>query len=197
MRISVLILVAAVCALQTGSTLAGDPLGASEPAVRGTIRSDALFDDKCLSLPAADIRPGARLEMRRCTNSPDQIFDWNVLSFEITIGKLCVDALRPSDGRSQAGDPVGLWYCQGTPHQHWFPVRTNPYLSALSIVGGSGPISGLCLETQKSGDAGPAPLALAACDGGESQQFRIQPWPPLGDEVSSGIPGPMLLLSLP
>ena len=197
MRMSVVILAAAVCALQADAALAGDPLGTSEPVVRGTIRSDALFDAKCLSVPATDIRPGARLQMRRCANGPDQIFDWNVLSFEIKIDRLCLDALRPGGSRSQSGDPVGLWYCQGTQHQQWFPVRTNPYLSALSIVGGSGPISGLCLEAQDSGVAEPAQLALAACNGGERQQFRIQPWPRLEDEVSSAIPGPMLPPSRP
>ncbi|MBI3705098.1 MAG: RICIN domain-containing protein [Rhizobiales bacterium] len=165
---------------------AGAPLAPSEPVVRGTIRGDFAYGSQCLSVPAVEYLPGVYLEMRPCRNSVDQIFEWNVVSFEIKIHNLCVDALRSGPGSSQPGDPVGLWYCQGKRHQQWFPFRSNPYLPTFSIVGGGGPASNLCLESLYASTVAGTPLLIAYCNGGDNQQFRTQPWPALDDMVSSG-----------
>ena len=167
------------------SASAGEPLVPSEPVVRGAIRGDFAYGSQCLSVPVMEFLPGVTLEMRPCRNGVDQIFEWNVISFEIKIHNLCVDALRAGPGISQPGDPVGLWHCQGTPRQQWFPLRSNPYLPTFSIVGAGGPASNLCLETLKDSTIDGTKLAIATCDGGDNQQFRLQPWPPLQDKVSS------------
>ena len=170
---------------------AGDVVIPSEPVVRGSIRSMLSYGDKCLTVPSTDVRPGARLEMRRCQDSLDQIFDWNVLSFEIKIGKLCVDALRAGDGSSQPGDPVGLWYCQGTPHQKWFPSRNSPQAQAMNLVAGGTPFSNLCLEVVDGNNANGAQLAISTCDDVDRQRFRLQSWPLLDSKVSSGAFDPL------
>jgi hypothetical protein len=195
MRRHAFILAALLCAGPLGPASAGEPLLPSEPVVRGAIRGDFAYGSQCLSVPLTEFLPGATLEMRPCRYSVDQIFEWNVISFEIKIHNLCVDALRAGDGSSQPGDPVGLWYCQGTPRQQWFSLRSNPYWPTFSIVGGGGPASNLCLESLKDSTVAGTQLAIAICDGGDKQQFRVQPWPPLPDKVSSGPLGSLRVLS--
>ena len=172
--------------IQLCPALAGGPVVPSEPVVRGSIRGSLPSGDRCLSVPTIDIRPGARLEMRSCRNSADQIFDWNVLSFEIKIHNLCVDALRSGGGNSQAGDPVGLWYCQGTPHQTWFPHRNGPPTRGLSLVVGGMPASNLCLEILDGNNADGTRLAISPCDDSDRQRFYIRSWPSLDGKLSSG-----------
>jgi len=195
MRIQTLIIAGLLCAAPLGPASAGEPLVPSEPVVRGVIRSDYAYGSQCLSVPVTEFRSGVALEMRPCRNSVAQIFDWNVTSFEIKIHNLCVDVLRAEPGSSQPGDPIGLWYCQGTPRQQWFPLRSNPYLPTFSIVGG-GPASNLCLESLNASTIDGTPLLIAQCNDGDNQQFRIQPWPPLEDKVSSGPLGRLRVLSL-
>jgi hypothetical protein len=175
--------------LYTCSPSAGELLVASEPVMRGTIRGDFGYGSQCLSVPVVEFLPGTHLEMRPCQNSVDQIFEWNAVSFEIKIHNLCVDALRAGPGRSQPGDPVGLWYCQGTMHQRWFPFRNNPYLPTYAIIGGGGPASDLCLESLHASTVPGTPLLMAYCDGGDNQRFRTKPWPSLDEEVASRTPG--------
>lgn len=195
MRRHAFIVAALLCAGPLGPTSAGQPLLPSEPVVRGAIRGDFAYGSQCLTVPLTEYLQGVSLEMRPCRNSADQIFEWNVISFEIKIHNLCVDALRAASGSSQPGDPVGLWYCQGTPRQQWFPLRGNPYLPTFSIVGAGGPASNLCLESLKGSTVAGTQLAIAVCDGGDNQQFRVQPWPPLPDKVSSGPLGSLRVLS--
>ena len=185
MRISSLI-AALFCAVQLTPAVAEELIVPSEPVVRGSIRSSISYGDKCLTVPAIEIRPGARLEMRPCLNNTDQIFDWDVLSFEIKIQKLCVDALRSGDGGSQPGDPVGLWYCQGTQHQKWFANRRSPQALAFSIVGGGTPSSELCLDILNGNNADGTQLVMSDCDDRDSQRFRFRSWPPVDSRVSSG-----------
>ena len=194
MRRHAFIIAALLCAGYPAS--AGEPLVPSAPVVRGVIRSDFAYGSQCLSVPATEFRPGVTLEMRPCRNGVDQIFEWNVISFEVKIHNLCVDALRAGPGSSQPGDPIGLWYCQGTPRQQWYPIRANPYLPTFSIVGGAGPASTLCLESLKDSPIAGTQLAMATCNDGDNQQFRMQPWPPLPDKVSSGSSGQLRKLSL-
>ena len=194
MRRHVFIIAALLCAGYPAS--AGEPLVPSEPVVRGAIRGDFAYGSQCLTVPLTEYVPGVSLEMRPCRNSVDQIFEWNVNSFEIKIHNLCVDALRAAAGSSQPGDPIGLWYCQGTPRQQWFPLRSNPYLPTFSIVGGGGPASNLCLESLHASTVAGTPLLIATCDDGDNQQFRMQPWPPLDEKVSSGPLGQLRVLSL-
>jgi hypothetical protein len=186
MRIRSLVIGALFCSIQLIPAQAEELIAPSEPVVRGSIRSSISYGDKCLTVPTIEIRPGARLEMRPCLNNADQIFDWNVLSFEIKIQKLCVDALRADDGGSQAGDPVGLWYCQGTQHQKWFPSRRSPRAPALSIVGGGAPDGTLCLDILNGNNADGTQLVMSNCDDGDSQRFRLRSWPPVDSKVSSG-----------
>jgi len=195
MRMHALIIAALLCGGLSCPASAGEPVVPSEPVVRGLIRSDFAYGSQCLSVPVTEHRPGAYLEMRPCRNSVDQIFEWNVISFEIKIHKLCVDALRAGPGSAQPGDSVGLWYCQGAPRQQWFPLRSNPYLPTFSLVGGS-PASNLCLESMNGGTVAGTPLLIAQGDGGDKQQFRIQPWPPLGDKVSAVPLGQLRVLLL-
>ncbi len=181
------LLVAAMCgAIQLAPTSAGELIVPSEPVVRGSIRSELSYEDQCLSVPVAEWRPGALLEMRPCRNSADQIFDWNVLSFEIKIHGLCVDALRSGDGDSRAGDSVGLWYCQGTPHQKWFPIGSAPRGPTFSIVGGGSPSGNLCLDILNASNADGARLTLATCTGYDNQRFHIHSWPALVSQASVG-----------
>jgi hypothetical protein len=194
MRSHLFIVAALLCATYPAS--AGEPLAPSEPVVRGAIRGDFAYGSQCLSVPAVEFLPGVTLEMRPCRNGVDQIFEWNVVSFEIKIHNLCVDALRAESGPSQPGDPIGLWHCQSTPRQQWYPLRSNPYLPTFSIIGTSGPASNLCLESLNASTVAGTQLALATCDGGDRQQFRIQPWPPLDDKVSSAPLGQSRVLSL-
>ena len=193
MRIQTLLIAALLCAGYPAA--AGEPLVPSAPVVRGVIRGDFAYGSQCLSVPLTEFLPGVSLEMRPCRNSADQIFEWNVVSFEIKIHNLCVDALRAASGHSQPGDPIGLWYCQSTPRQQWFPLRSNPYLPTFSIVGAGGPASNLCLESLKDSTVAGTQLAIAPCDGGDNQQFRVQPWPPLADKVSAGPFGSLRTLS--
>jgi hypothetical protein len=197
MRIHSFIIAAFFSAIQLSPASAGELVVPAEPVVRGSTRNDISFEDKCLSVPATDIRPGALLEMRPCRNSTDQIFDWNVLSFEIKIYKLCVDALRSGEGNSQPGDPVGLWYCQGTQHQKWFPDRRSPPALALSIVGGGTHARNLCLDIPNGSNADGTQLVISNCDDSDHQQFHIRPWPALNSKVSSGPFGQLYYLSTP
>jgi hypothetical protein len=197
MRIHSFIIAALFCSIQLYPTSAGELVVPSEPVVRGSIRSSLSYGQQCLSAPATEILPGARLEMRPCRNSVGQIFDWNVFSFEIKIHNLCVDALRSGADNSQPGDPVGLWYCQGTRHQKWFPSRNSPQAPELSLVGGGDPTSNLCLDILNGSNADGAQLVIANCNGGDNQQFRIQSWPPLDSKVSSRPFSQWRYLSLP
>jgi hypothetical protein len=196
MRRHAFIIAALLCAGPLGPISAGQPLLPSEPVVRGMIRGDIAYGSQCLTVPVTEFLPGVSLEMRPCRNSADQIFEWNVISFEIKIYKLCVDVLRAGDGHAQPGDPIGLWYCQSMPRQQWFPLHSNPYLPTFSIVGGGEPASNLCLETLHASTVAGTPLLIAPCNDGDNQQFRLQPWPPLDDKVSSGPFGPLRVLSL-
>jgi hypothetical protein len=153
--------------------------------MRGTIRSVLSDGDKCLTAPETETAQGARLEMRPCRNRANQIFEWNVLSFEIKIFNLCVYALRGGEGNAQAGDPVGLWYCQGTLSQRWLPIHNNLYVRAVSIVGGDNPNGDLCLQIRDRSNADGAELVVSICNDEETQQFRIQPWPVLSNKFSS------------
>jgi hypothetical protein len=194
MRRYAFMIAAMLCAGYSAS--AGEPLVPSEPVVRGSIRGDFAYGSQCLTVPLTEFLPGVSLEMRPCRNSADQIFEWNVVSFEIKIHSLCVDALRAGPGSLQPGDPIGLWYCQGTPRQQWFSVRANPYLPTFSIVGAGGPVSDLCLESLKDSTVAGTQLVMATCDDGGNQQFRMQPWPPLPDKVSAGPVGQLRIFSL-
>ena len=161
---------------------------AGEPVVRGTIRTILILGNNCLTAPAATetyLRPGTRLEMRPCRNAPEQIFDWNVVTFEIKFGGLCVDAFRVSLGPTQAGDPIGLWYCNRTPRQKWFPSHKNEsWLDAVNIVGGGSPSSELCLSIAGDKSLDGAQLSIQNCSDSDSQWFRLYPWPPLNGPVS-------------
>ena len=196
MRRHAFMIAALLCAGSLGPTVAGETLVPSASVVRGSIRGDFAYGSQCLTVPLTEYLQGVSLEMRPCRNSADQIFEWNVVSFEIKIHNLCVDALRAGPGSSQPGDPIGLWYCQGTHRQQWFPLRSNPYLPTFSIIGTSGPASNLCLESLEASTVAGTQLALATCDGGDNQQFRMQPWPPLPDKVSSGPPDRLRVLSM-
>jgi hypothetical protein len=196
MRIQSFIAAALSGFIQLYPASADDIVAPSEPVVRGSIRSMLSYGDKCLSVPSTDVRPGARLEIRRCQDSLDQIFDWNVLSFEIKIGKLCVDALRAGEGSSQSGDPVGLWYCQGTQHQKWFPSRRSPQAQAMSLVAGGMPSSNLCLEVVDGNNGDGTQLAIATCDDSDRQRFLLKSWPLLSGKVSSEPLGQLHYLTL-
>lgn len=197
MRVHLLLVAAMYSAIQLGSASTGELIAPSEPVVRGSIRSAISYEDQCLSVPVAEWRPGALLEMRPCQNSADQIFDWNVLSFEIKIHGLCVDALRSGGGDSQPGDPVGLWYCQGTPRQKWFPIGIGPQAPAFSIIGGGGPSSNLCLDILNGSNADGTRLTLATCTGYDNQRFHIHSWPALVSQASSGVVIPLQDYPLP
>lgn len=187
LRVHSLLVAALYGAIQLAPASAGELIVPSEPVVRGSIRSALSYGYQCLSVPVAEWRPGAHLEMRPCRNSADQIFDWNVLSFEIKIHGLCVDALRSGDGDSQSGDPIGLWYCQGTPHQKWFPIGNAPQAPAFSIVGGGGPSSNLCLDIRNASNADGTRLTIATCTSDDNQRFRIHSWPALVSQASAGV----------
>jgi len=161
--------------------------GAGEPVVKGTIRTIFTLGTNCLTVPATEtyLRPGTRLEMRPCRNAPEQMFEWNVVSFEIKFNGLCVDAFRVGLGATQTGDPIGLWYCNQSPHQKWYPSHGNEsWHDAFNIVGGGSPSSTLCMSIAGDGRADRAALSVNTCDGRDAQWFRLQPWPPLGAPVS-------------
>ncbi len=162
--------------------------GAGEPVVSGTIRTILFLGNNCLTVPVNEtyLRPGTRLEMRECRNSAEQVFDWNVVTFEIKFQGLCVDALRVGLGPTQGGDPIGLWYCNDSRHQKWFPSHKNEsWLDAINIVGGGSPSSTLCMSIAGDGrNADGAALSIENCTGSDTQWFRLLPWPPLGGPVS-------------
>lgn len=108
MYIRQFIIAALLCAFPSCFAVAG------EPVVKGSFHTILILGQNCLTVPQTEphLRPGSRLEMRPCQNSPEQIFEWNAVTFEIKFANLCVDALRVGGGQSQPGDPVGLWYCQ-------------------------------------------------------------------------------------
>jgi hypothetical protein len=188
MRIQFSFLAALIGFIQLYPASAGDAVVPSEPVVRGSFASSLSYGDRCLSVPLTEIRAGARLEMRPCRDSADQIFEWNVVSFEIKIRNLCVDALRAGDGASEPGDPVGLWYCQGTQHQKWFPSRDDPKARALDLIAGGSPTGNLCLEILNGSNADGAQLEISACDDSDRQRFRLRSWPVPDSKVSSGKP---------
>lgn len=168
------------------SSLASGWAGAGEPVVRGTVRAIFMLGDNCLTATATEtyLRPGTRLDMRPCRNSAEQTFEWNVVTFELKFQGLCVDAFRVGLGETQAGDPIGLWYCNGTGRQKWYPSRKNEsWFDAFNIVGGS-PLSELCLSVADPDHVIGAQLNISKCDGGDAQWFRLQPSPPLGAPVS-------------
>jgi hypothetical protein len=183
-RIHSLIIAALLCVFQLRAVSAGDLVTRSEPVIRGTIRSVPSDGDKCLTAPETKLPQGARLEMRPCRNGANQIFEWNALSFDIKMFDLCVDVLRGGESNTQPGDPVGLWYCQGTLRQRWFPIHNNLYVRAVSIVGGDNPNGDLCLQIRDGSNADGAEIEVSICNDEETQQFRIQPWPVLSNKVS-------------
>jgi hypothetical protein len=197
MRSHSFIIATMFCSIQLCPFAASQLLGPSEPVVRGSIRSDLSSGYKCLSVPATETLPGAHLEMRPCRNGADQIFEWNVISFEIKIHKLCVDALRAGESVSQRGDPVGLWYCQGTQHQKWYPIHSSPDAPEFIIIGGGNSNGDLCLDIPNSNNTDGTQLVISTCDGDDSQRFRIQSWPALDSKVSFGPPGQSQKVSLP
>lgn len=157
------------------------PAGAGEPVVKGSFHTILMLGDYCISapqIPESYLRPGKQLELRPCRNSPEQHFEWNVVTFEIKFQGLCVDALRADAGPSRPGDPIGLWYCQNNGHQQWYPDNKNRnWLNAFNIVGGS-PSSTLCLTADNSKGEDGAPIALRNCRNDDSQWFRLREWPP-------------------
>jgi Ricin-type beta-trefoil lectin domain len=153
---------------------------AEEPVVRGSFHSILVLGDKCLTVPqnVPRLRPGTRVSLRGCQNHPDQIFEWNVDTFEIKFHNLCLDAFRADKGQSRAGDPVGLWYCQKTKNQKWFPHQKNKkWENAFNIVGGGSPNSDLCLSIADGNDAKRAQLTLQNCNDSHNQWFRLSSWP--------------------
>jgi hypothetical protein len=184
MRVSTLVIAAAFFSTQLCSLSVADWVAPSDPVVRGSIHSRLSSGYKCLSVPTTETLPGAHLEMRACRNDENQIFEWNVVSFEIKIRKLCVDALPAAGSDSQPGDPVGLWYCQGSQHQKWYPVRKGRGAPAFSIIGGNGPNGDLCLDILNSSNADGTQLVISNCDGDYDQQFHIQLWPAVDSHVT-------------
>jgi hypothetical protein len=190
MYIRGLIIAAWLCALPSGFALAG------EPVVKGSFRTIVFLGQHCLTAPKTEphLRPGIRLEMRDCDNSPEQIFEWNVVTFEIKFGDLCMDAFHDGKGPSQPGDPVGLWYCQQTPHQKWYPDhKDESWLEAFNIVGGGSPSSELCLSIAGGKDVDGAQLTIQACDNSDQQWLRLRSWPPprrqkLSQDSNSSVP---------
>ena len=161
---------------------------AGEPVVSGSFHTVLMLGRQCITVPKTDVdlRPGARLEMRRCQNSADQIFDWNVITFEITFNGLCVDAFRVGAGPSQSGDPVGLWYCQKNDHQKWFlDHKGASRVEAFNIVAGGSPSSELCLDIADDASVDGAQLTIQNCHGGDHQWFRLTPSPPLTGRLLS------------
>lgn len=156
---------------------------AGEPVVKGSFHTIVMLGDSCITAPQTTdsyLRPGKRLELRPCRNSAEQHFDWNVVTFEIKFQGLCVDALRVGDGPSQPGDPIGLWYCQDTGHQKWFPDNKNRnWLNAFNIVGGGSPSSTLCLTADNGKGEDGAPITIQNCSNDDNQWFRLREWPPL------------------
>jgi Ricin-type beta-trefoil lectin domain len=153
---------------------------ADAPVVRGSLRSILILGDKCLTVPqeVPRLRPGTRLALRGCQDNSDQIFEWNVDTFEIKFHELCLDAFRVGKGQSQPGDPVGLWYCQKTKHQKWFPHQKNQkWTNAFNILGGGSPSSDLCLSITDGKNTAGAPLTIEKCNGSHNQWFRLSSWP--------------------
>jgi hypothetical protein len=182
MRIRHVIAAVLLCALPPCVAIAG------EPVVKGSFRTVLVRGQSCLTVAAAEtsLRPGSRLEMRDCRNSPEQIFEWNVVTFEIRFAGLCVDAFRAGGGPSQPGDPVGLWYCQQTPQQKWYPDHKNQSrLQAFNIVGGGSPSSELCLSIAADANIDGAQLTLQTCNGDDQQWLRLYSWPPLSGQALS------------
>ena len=169
------------------SSLASGWAGAGEPVVRGTVRAIFMLGDNCLTATTTEtyLRPGTRLDMRSCRNSAEQIFEWNVVTFELKFQGLCVDAFRAGLGETQPGDPIGLWYCNQTPRQKWRPgLKNESWLDAINIVSGGSPSSELCMSIADDKPVDGAPVAVQTCTGRETQWFRLQPWPPLPAPVS-------------
>lgn len=159
---------------------------AGEPVVRGVFHTIVLLGQHCLTVPKTEpyLLPGSRLEMRDCTNGKEQVFAWNVITFEIKYGDLCVDALRVGEDPSQPGDPVSLWYCQKTAHQKWYPNRKDEaWYDAFNIVGGGSPSSDLCMSIANDKNVDGAHLTLQTCDGGDNQWLRLYSWPPLQSQA--------------
>jgi hypothetical protein len=176
------IIAALLCAFPSFFAIAG------EPVVTGSFHTILILGQNCLTVPKSEthLRPGSRLEMRDCQNSPEQIFEWNVVTFEIKFQGLCVDAFRVGGDQSQPGDPVGLWYCQQTPHQKWYPNHKNEsWLDAFNIVGGGSPSSELCLSIAAGKSMDGVQLTMQNCDGGDHQWLRLYSWPPLNGQLLS------------
>jgi hypothetical protein len=154
---------------------------AEEPVVRGSFHTILILGHNCLTVPQSEsrLRPGTRLELRSCQDTPEQIFEWNVDTFEIKFQNLCLDAFRVDNGQSQPNDPVGLWYCQKTKHQKWFPrQKSKSWVSAFNIVGGGSPSSDLCLTIADDKGVDGARLTIQNCNNRDNQWFRLYPWPP-------------------
>ena len=146
-----------LCSVPASSATAG------EAVVQGSFHTILVLGHKCLTVPRIDNHPraGVRLEMHACQNSADQIFNWNVVTFEVKIHGLCMDAFRVGEGPSQPGDPVGLWYCQKSRHQKWFPHhKSESWQGAFNIVGGGSPSSELCLNIVDNKSADGAQLTI-------------------------------------
>jgi hypothetical protein len=182
MDVRQVIIAALLCAFPSSVATVG------EPVVKGSFHTIVFLGQNCLTVPKAEtyLRPGTRLEMHDCQNSPEQIFEWNVLTFEIKSGNLCVDAFRAGGGPSQPGDPVGLWYCQQSPQQKWYPdYKDKNWLEAFNIVGGGSPSSELCLSIASDKDVDGAQLTIQKCDSGDQQWLRLYSWPPLQGQLLS------------
>ena len=181
------------------ATLSASVAAAGEPVVKGSFHTILILGQNCLTAPDDEtyLLPGARLQMSACQKSPRQIFDWNVATFEIKFRGLCVDAFRAAEGKTKAGDPVGLWYCNKTPHQKWYPNHSNEsWLEAFNIVGGGSPSSELCLSIADEKGADGAPLTIQTCDGADRQWFRMYPWPPLQGQPVSQQDNTMSLMAI-
>jgi len=175
MSIRRFVIAAALCLLPSCFATAGEPI------VRGSFHTILVLGENCLTVPQAEarLRPGTRLETRSCQDTPEQIFEWNVETFEIKFHNLCLDAYRVGTSQSQAGDPVGLWYCQKTNHQKWYLLqKSKTWVNAFNIVGGGSPSGDLCLNIAADKTIVGAKLTIQNCDGRDNQWFRLYPWPP-------------------
>ena len=122
---------------------------------------------RCLDVPNADFRPGARVIMYPCQSSPNQIFTFQggLKGWTITINGLCVDAFRPGGGVSQSGDAVGLWTCQGSSNQIWRQNAQYSLSGQFMYINGNSPAGrDLCLYVDGPLNGQWPGLVLAPCN---------------------------------
>ena len=137
------------------------PGNAGAATLRMVVQSHPNLGGKCIDVFNHQLLPGMRLQMSDCNNGPAQIFAYDDMIQQFTVGNLCVE----SGGQSHPQDPVGLNSCDNGIKQRWRVMAAGGYYQIIGVDGG------LCLDIRSGDKDNGATLQVAPCSTIAPQQL--------------------------